>query len=302
MSVQVAADSPATDNAVPWARLLGPLLPYDIDSMENRSSRLIEAIVRYTYWFTKRYFWYEPNGFDRIPTGAALYVANHNGGMLMPDGLMFLAEIVERLGMENMPFSLAHEAVMQIPGFHQLLTKVGAVRASHENAAQIFGSGEKVLVFPGGDEDVFRPYRDRNKIVFGGRTGYIKLALRHNVPIVPIVTAGAHETFVVIDDMKWLARLLQADKWMRVKVWPLILSLPWGLTLGPIAPHLPVRSRMHSEVVEPVHFDRHGEEAANDAEYVAKCAQQIEDVMQSTLTRLAEERQEAIKNAKKTTD
>ncbi len=129
MSVQALSDSPNTDKSVAWARILAPLLPYDINSLENRNGELIEAIVKYTYWFSKRYFWYQPKGFERIPKGAALYVANHNGGMLMPDGMLFIAEMVERYGMANMPFSLAHEAAMQIPGLHHFLSKVGAVPA-----------------------------------------------------------------------------------------------------------------------------------------------------------------------------
>ena len=43
-----------------------------------------------------------------------------------------------------------------------------------------------VVVFPGGDYEVFRPWTERNQIEFGGRKGFIVLALSAGVPVVPI--------------------------------------------------------------------------------------------------------------------
>lgn len=292
LPISSTPESPS-EGGVLWSRLSQRLLPNDIDSLDNRNEELIEDINEFFTTVAHRYFSYQHRGFDRIPDGAGLFVGNHNAGFVSPDTFLFSSQLFKERGIEDIPYALTHEAVLQFPFFHHLGTRIGCIRASHENAAKAFAADHKVLVYPGGDEDVFRPYRDRNKVVFGGRQGYIRLALRQNVPIIPVVTAGAHETFLVLEDMKWLAKILKTHKVMRTKVWPLILSFPWGLTLGITPPHLPLPSPVHMEVVEPFYFERSGEAAANDDAYVEKCANMVEEAMQETLTKLAQERKEA---------
>ena len=282
-----------SEGGVAWSRLSQYLLPNDIDSLDNRNVELIEDLSEFFGTLAHRYFSFQQRGFDRIPEGAGLYVGNHNGGILSPDTFLFSTQVFQERGIADIPYALTHEAILQLPLFHHIGTSIGCIRANHANAAKAFQAGHKVLVYPGGDEDVFRPYRRRNEVVFGGRRGYIRLALRHNIPIIPVVTAGAHETFLVLEDFKWLAKILKTHKVMRTKVWPLVLSLPWGLTLGITPPHLPLPSPVHMEVVEPFYFARSGEAAARDDAYVDKCAAMVEEVMQDTLTKLAQERKEA---------
>ena len=259
---------------------------YDIDSLENRNEALmwrLSAVVENTL---RRYHRAEVLGLHRIPEGAALFVGNHSAGLLTPDSFILGSALLNRRPPEDLPYSLTHEVAISAPGLNQLLAPLGGVRASHENASKIFGQGKKVLVYPGGDEDALRPYRLRKQIRFGGRTGYIRLALRHGVPIIPVVCAGAHETFFVIDDLPWLAKALGAPRWLRLKVWPLTLSVPWGLTLGPAPPHFPLPSRILLETLAPIAFERKGEEAAADNDYVSRCAETVESVMQQALDRL----------------
>ena len=64
-----------------------------------------------------------------------------------------------------------------------------------------------VMVFPGGDHEVYRSTLQRNKIEFGGRTGYITTAIEAGVPIVPAVSVGAQETQLYLARGEWLSRL-----------------------------------------------------------------------------------------------
>lgn len=260
---------------------------FDIDSLDNRDSELIHRICDRVDRAMD--VWHRPeiSGVAAIPDGPGLYVANHNGGWWTPDTWIFCSAVLRERGLHDVPYGLGHEFAISVRPMHEYLVRLGAVRASHSNGQRLFERGNKVLVYPGGDEDALRPWRHRNRIVFGGRTGYIRLALTSGVPIIPVVAQGAHSSLIVIDDMKWLARLIRADKVLRVKVWPLTLSVPFGLTLGPPPPFIPLPVSIQMRVLDAIHFDRTGPEAADDPEYVTWCDARVREAMQSALTEMA---------------
>ena len=261
---------------------------YDIDSIDNRNAEFIDKIVGLADGFLVDYHNIKLRGLERVSPGAGIYVGNHSSAGYAPDILHFLSEIYRKLGIDEIPYGMMHEMTIRIPMLHQFFIPLGAVRASHENAHRLLERGNKILVYPGGDLDAYRPYRHRDRIVFGGRAGYIRLAIAENVPIYPLVTAGAHTMFIIIDDMRWLARML--PKFFRAKVWPLSVSFPWGITLGPmLIPPMAFPMNILMEILEPVCFDRHGKKAASDEAYVRSCADKVESDMQKTLNRLSQE-------------
>ena len=146
-----------------------------------------------------------------------------------------------------------------------------------------------MVVYPGGELDSMRSYRQRQRVCFGRRRGYVKLALRAGVPIVPVVTAGAHETLFVLHDGRWIARALGLDRRFGLCAFPLALSLPWGLSLGIPPPHFPWRTRIKIALLPPMCFEPAGESAAEDAGYVEQCHREVHQLMEATLQRLSRE-------------
>lgn len=264
----------------------------DLDSMDNRDEALIASLCERLGGVLRAYHRAEVVGAERVPSGPALYVGNHNAGCYTPDSYLFGAAVYEAHGVDAVPYGLAHEVVLSWPVINQMLVPIGAIRASHDNAHKLFRAGKKVLVYPGGDVDAMRAFRRRNRICFGGRRGYIRLAVSAGVPLIPVVAAGAHATFVILDELPWLARLLRTDRFLRMKVFPASLSIPWGLWFGFTPPYLPLPSRILIEVMDPIQFEREGPKAAADDAYVASCAARVESEMQRCLTRLAARRRE----------
>lgn len=286
-----AAAAPARPSSVaPGAAPLRPAplrLRYDVDSLDNRDLWFVEHVVRVVERVMRPYHRAEVAGLERVPQGKALYVGNHSGGSMTIDSFLFGAAVYRAWGLPGVPHILAHDFALSLPGLHQVFSKLGAVRASPENARRLFEAGHKVLVYPGGAEEAMRPFRDRNRIRFYGHHGYVRTALRHDVPVVPVVGQGSHSTFLVVDDARWLARLAGIDRLIRLKAWPITLSFPWGLTFFPPPLYIPMPAKIRMEILEPIHFDRSGEEAAQDDEYVACCAMIVEARMQTALDRLA---------------
>lgn len=266
------------------------LRPYDIDDLSNRDP---DAVARFCALIRRTLIPYhqaEVRGLDGIPEGPALYVGNHNASIYTPDTYIFAVEACLQRGMGALPYALMHEWWLERPVINQILSPLGAVRASHDNADRIFAGGHKVLVYPGGDVEAMRTYRERHRVNFDGRRGFVRLALRNRVPIIPVVSCGAHESVVILRTNRDLLRRLGLDRKLRLNVLPLLVALPWGLTVGPPMPIVPFPSQITVEVGAAIVPERTGPEAAEDDAYVSMWAERIEREMQATMDRLAAER------------
>ena len=158
-----------------------------------------------------------------------LLVGNHSGGNVPPDTFVFTLAFASYFGVERPFYQLAHNLVVSAPGLGWL-RKFGTLAATPENARMALESGRAsaLLVYPGGDYEVFRPSWQRNVVDFDGRNGYVQLARDAGVPIVPVASVGGQETALFLDRGQWLARLLRVDKLLRLKSVPISLALPWG--------------------------------------------------------------------------
>lgn len=258
----------------------------DLDSLENRDPELIKKLIGLFQPLLWSYFRPEVQGIERIPEGAGLFVGNHNGALLMPDLFIFGIALYERFGLEGLPYGMVHDTGILFPVYGDFFLALGAVRGCERNAHRLLSLGEKVLIYPGGELDSMRSFWNRTRIFFKGR-GYIRLALKERVPIIPVVSSGAHETLFVLNDGRWIARTLRMDRWLHSWVWPIVFCLPWGLWVGVPPPHIPFRTRIHVAVLEPIRFESEGPEAAADTEYVEECHQRVHSAMEAVLKRLA---------------
>jgi 1-acyl-sn-glycerol-3-phosphate acyltransferase len=172
-----------------------------------------------------------------------------------------------------------------MPGL-SYLRKFGTVAASERNAREALQAGAAVLVYPGGDYDVHRPSWHRNRIDFGGRKGFVRLALDEGVPIVPVVAVGGQETALFLSRGETLARILGLDRMFRLKVLPISLALPWGLNVGDMLGHLPLPAKITVEALPPIDVEREfGPDPDVDEVYA-----HVVRLMQDTLEALAAER------------
>ena len=132
------------------------------------------------------------------------------------------------------------------------LRKFGTVAASPENARQALESGAALLVYPGGDYEVHRPSWEGNQVDFGGRKGFIRLALEQEVPIVPVVAIGGQETALFLTRGERLAQLLRVDRLFRLKVLPVSIALPWVLNVGDMMGHIPLPAKITIETLPAI--------------------------------------------------
>jgi 1-acyl-sn-glycerol-3-phosphate acyltransferase len=254
--------------------------------LDERDPDYIREQLPILWMLASFYFRAEVRGMHNIPAeGPVLLVGNHSGGNVTPDTHVFTLAFNTYFGVERRFYQLAHNLVLAMPGLSRL-RKFGTVAASHENAHKALESGAALLVYPGGDYEVHRPFWDANKIDFGGRKGYIRLALEKDVPIVPVVSIGGQETALFLSRGRRLARLLGLDRTLRLKVLPISLAVPWGLNVGDMLGHVPLPSKITIEVLPPVYLrDQFGEKPD-----VNEVNRYVLSEMQGKLDELAAER------------
>src|SRR4051794_17507827 len=191
-------------------------------------------------------------GLGNVPEeGPVLLVGNHSGGNLTPDTGVFTLAFNAYFGVERPFYQLAHNLVLSMPGL-SFLRKFGTVAASPENAEKALSSGAALLVYPGGDYEVHRPVWERHKVDFNGRKGFIRLALEHDVPLVPVVAIGGQETSLFLSRGETLAKALMLDKLFRLKGLPISPAVPRGVDVGGFLRHGPPPAQNSRGGVPPI--------------------------------------------------
>src|SRR6059058_613607 len=286
----VGAARTAVDGAVAWGEMaVGDLMHLrrtldgnDVDAWDPEYIRRVLPIWRAVLC---NYFRAEVHGLDNIPdSGPSLLVGNHSGGIYIADTFILATEFYTRFGPERRFHQLAHDLAARLPATG--ISRWGTVAASHENARRAFDKGAPVLVYPGGDYETFRPSWHSDRIEFGGRKGFIRLALEQNVPIVPVVAIGGQETALFVTRGERAARLTGLAELTRIKVLPVALAPPFGVTVLDLPGRIPLPAKITVQVMPPVDLrEEFGAKPELDEVY-----ESMTDRMQGCLSELSEER------------
>jgi 1-acyl-sn-glycerol-3-phosphate acyltransferase len=193
-------------------------------------------------------------------------------------------DFYEHFGPYRRFHQLAHDIAARLPATG--ISRFGTVAANHDNARKAFERGAPVLVYPGGDYETFRPSWHSDKIEFGGRKGFIRLALERGVPIVPVVAIGGQETALFLTRGERAARLSGWAGLTRIKVLPVALAPPFGATLLDLPTRIPLPAKITIEVLPPIDLrDRFGADPDHDEVYA-----EVTREMQAALDDLQDER------------
>jgi len=254
--------------------------------LDERDPDYIRETLPGLWMLASLYFRADVRGLHNIPEeGPVLLVGNHSGGNLTVDTGVFTLAFSTYFGVERRFYQLAHNLVLSMPGLG-FLRKYGTVAANPGNAAKALESGAALLVYPGGDYEVHRPTWESGRVDFDGRKGFLKLALRHHVPLVPVVSVGGQETALFLTRGEGLAKLLRLDKMFRLKVLPISLALPWGVNVGDMLGHVPLPAKITIDVLDPIDLRAEfGEDPDLDEVYA-----EVIGRMQAALTALQAER------------
>jgi len=198
-----------------------------------RDPRAIERAIRIEGPFVRRFFRPEVRGLDALGRGPYLLVANHS--IAAPwEIFVLLAAWVRAFGAARPIYGLAHRFGFRLPGLRGMLRAIGGIPATHEAARETLASGASLIVFPGGNLEAARPFRDRDRSDLGGHAGFARIALATGVPVVPVSIVGSHAVNPVFHCSEALAHVSLARSLFRVRALPISLAqiLIGAATLG----------------------------------------------------------------------
>lgn len=225
------------------------------DDLDARDPTFIARVLPLMGALYDDYFRCETEIEQELPDGPFLGVGNHNGMTGTPDMFCHMVAFWRRYGPARPSYGLMHDVPFHVPVAGTWLNASGAIAANPTNARRALARGAAVLVFPGGDIDACKPTSAQYTIRFGRRRGFLRLAIRERVPVVPIVSVGAHQSLYIATDGRKIAERLHLPALARSNVAPLGLALPWGLIVGVPLPHLPPPVKIHTRILAPVRFD-----------------------------------------------
>jgi 1-acyl-sn-glycerol-3-phosphate acyltransferase len=194
------------------------------------------------FWFLRNVYWrIDDEGMENVPgVGRALFVSNHRGFMPL-DAVMHLSLLFKRRN--RIPRFLIIHTLLRMPFLCNFLTKLGGVIASQENAARLFAGENLVAIFPEGIRGAFTPYKQAYRLRDFCRSGFARIAIENQAPVVPAAVVGHAEIFPILGR-------IESSYMTREWGWPFLPIAP----MFPLAP-IPLPSKWHVRVLPPVGLD-----------------------------------------------
>jgi 1-acyl-sn-glycerol-3-phosphate acyltransferase len=244
----------------------------DVDNW-GRSQRVRSVVSAlydplYRYWFRAEW-----EGLEHVPReGGALLVANH-AAAIPSDAPAIMHGIERELG--RPVYGLAEYLFRALPVVGTLWSRSGGVPAHPDNAYRLLHDEHQLaLVFPEGAKGTGKHFRERYQLHRFGRGGFIEIAMRAGVPIIPIAVVGAEESMPTLWKSRRLAKLTGL---------PYVPITANNLIFGPLGfvTYLPAKFKLR--VLPPVHFDVPADQERYSRSRVMEEADAIRDQIQEAL-------------------
>ncbi len=241
----------------------------------------VDALQPLLSFMYRSYWRVQVSGMENVPAeGAGLLTSNHSG-QLPWDGAMVGTAIYLEHPAQRIVRGLYATWFPTLPFVSATLTKMGQALATVDNGTRLLQEGNLVAVFPEGYKGVGKLYRDRYRLARFGRGGFVKMALRTGVPIIPVSVVGAEETYISLHKSQTMARLI------GFPYFPISLTFPWLGLLG----FVPLPTKWYIDFGEPIQTEGYGPEGANNLVLVSQLTDQVRNVVQDMIyQRLAQRR------------
>lgn len=251
----------------------------DTDCDEFGMSReFLKDVAPFALFFYKKWFRVNLHGIENIPAeGPAIIVPNHSGQLPL-DGAMITAACMFEAEPPRFPRSMIEKWFPTLPHVALLMQRAGQVVGVMENADRLLEQGEILMVFPEGAKGSGKTWDKRYQLQ-KFNLGFMELAIRHGVPIIPAAVIGGEEQAPNFYNVEPLAKKL------GMLYFPLTPTFPWLGLLG----FVPLPSKYHIYIGEPMDFSNHTKHI-DDPDKIRELVEQVRGKVQSMVEKGLKER------------
>jgi len=227
-----------------------------------------------TWRFWMWYHRYRVAGLEHLDGPRPMLIAGYHGRGIAWDMCMINIAIYDRL--HYMPHSMLHRAVAFVPYWRWLADGCGFFLGDGPELATAVARGEHIIITPGGADEGCRRWDDTYRVNWGDRVGYVKLAVKYDLPIVPVGAYGADSVYFGLNTPEF-GRWLGLPKDYAYLAW---------LGLGPLgfypySPGFPVQ--LFQIVGEPIDPRAHGVTSVRDREGLTKIHRMVTSKVQELI-------------------
>jgi 1-acyl-sn-glycerol-3-phosphate acyltransferase len=234
--------------------------------MREVAARLYDPMYR--HWFRAEW-----EGLEHIPhDGGALLVSNH-AGAIPSDAPAIMHGIETEIG--RPVYGMAEHLFKSLPWVGTMWQRLGGVAAHPDNAYRLLHDEQQLaLVFPEGTKGTGKSYRDRYRLARFGRGGFVEIAMRAGVPVIPIAVVGAEESMPILFKSRRAAKLL------NLPYVPITANM---LLFGPVGALVYFPAKFRLRVLPPIHFDVPAGQERYSRSRVMEEAEHIRQLIQEAL-------------------
>lgn len=152
--------------------------------------------------------------------------------------------------------TLVSNVLFRLPIVRAIVLWTGCVDASRTVAEKCLDRGRSILVLPGGEQEQIRTKYGKELVFLMKRKGFIKLAMKKGVSIVPTYVFG-------VNDLYYTSHIFFGPRVALIKAAGICLTLAWGMWGSMFCP-LP--TKMTIVLGEPISFDAKDKNAITSEE------------------------------------
>lgn len=234
------------------ARLVAPQNEYGVDPF-GLELDFAKAAIAPMLWLYKTYFRVQTHGVEQVPAGKVMLIGNHSGQLPLDAAMIAMSLLLEGEP-PRVVRTMVEKWAPTLPFVAPFYARIGQVVGTPENCRRLLAAGETIMVFPEGVRGLNKTWDKRYCLQEFG-TGFMRLALETQTPIVPVAVVGAEEQAPALFDFKAAAR---------------VLGFP-ALPITPTFVPLPMPVKYHLWFGEPMRFVGRADD--EDAELEGKVRQ-----------------------------
>ncbi len=206
---------------------------------ETAQKLLLPGLLMY-----RHYFRCETYGIENVPEGRVLVVGNH-AGQFAYDGAMVSMALLMEANPPRMARGMGEYFLWKVPWMGRLASRMGTMTGTPENCVGVLDREGCVMAFPEGARGANKPFHKRYQLQKFG-TGFMRLALETNTPILPVGIVGSEE------QQPGLANLESVGHALGLPSLPITITMPW---LGPLGAAVALPVKYHIHFGELLHFE-----------------------------------------------